>query len=209
MLVHISCQLSHLKSFNDLPGLSTLTDSEATGIRLMQFVEVLEWHEISHSDDKRKSERLEVNGRPTKSTSYSYELQWDTHWIDSSSFQSSCASSNGGRPCVNVDPTTQPWWITGPRRLGGSTAGAADGLQAGAFLVPSDMAAQIGTGRPLVPSCDAKPCPPTMDAQGGRLYWRNLKGRTVASNVDFPGDVRLSYTLFNASQVLAWSKRRE
>ena len=79
-------------------------------------MQVYEWHE-----DYTVTTRTDyVNGGLNTQKHYTYSKIWSEEFENSEAFVKpiTCAlTQNDGSPCVNKDPSEQPWWVHGPDKL--------------------------------------------------------------------------------------------
>lgn len=210
-LVHFSCPLSDYADFVGVEGLSDRSDFR--GIRLSRLVEVYEWEEDS-------STRQESDGRggTTTITTYYYSQRWRTSHSDTSSFNEPgyCGGNTVRQECSNPDPRKQAWWGSGPGlggnyALGNSDVKVASALKSGDFRLSDSLISMLGAPELLSPSCKGVlpdgECPTFLSVHGSFLYYRNTVGREVDMGTDSPGDVRVTYTVFNATEASVLAKQ--
>ena len=141
-----------------------------------------QWHE----DYSVRSRTDYVHGGLVTQKDYSYSRIWSRVFEDSQSFMkpTTCAlTENLGAPCLNPDPSTQPWWVHGPDtlQLGTVEMGRASGVRFGEYHLPIEFINQVGEqGRVLSPMCDFP-----LSRSGSRPLFRSGDGEPAgAENVE-------------------------
>lgn len=200
-LVHISCPLSGMRELGStVLGVADLPPSERIGLRLESKCEVREWLESSRTEV--------VDGK--KRREFFYTRDWSTKYVDSRKFADpkACKASNRGSACVNTAPADQKWWSNDMNVDIDSAGNAATSsfyvvesvptVNAGGFLLPADMRAEIGTAETLHPvlTCakGSAHCPPGALVEGKYLTFKDLIGPAAS-----PTPMRRQFLLFNAT----------
>lgn len=136
-----------------------------------------QWHE----DYSVRSRTDYIHGGLVTQKDYHYSRIWSPVFEDSKNFvkPTTCAlTENSGTPCLNPDPSAQPWWVHGPDKLqlGTLEMGRASGVRFGEYHLPIEFINQVGEpGRVLSPMCDfplsSSGHRPSLHPEGGGSVW--------------------------------------
>jgi len=148
-----------------------------TAIKLVREVEMYQWQEESHTTEKKN-----VGGSVTKTTTYTYDKTWSSSVIDSSSF----------REAGHDNPAAMEFQ---------SCASAAKLVTFGAFRLSDGQIGRIGGEQPCVFEQDYV-CPvPRAKVIGSMIYVPNAATRLNEKNLRDPvaepriGDMRISFSV--------------
>lgn len=153
-LVHVVCDLSNLDVLGDTEAvLQGLDESSRMGLSLVTNMELYSW--VEHASTTTKDDK--VGGGSTSVTTYTYSRQWSSlKGADVNSFHKngeSCRQQNGGKECVNWDPTQESWWNSQYYALGRKTIDESKNVMVGDYQLPQGVL--TGDSEVLTPTCSA------------------------------------------------------
>jgi hypothetical protein len=147
----------------------------ANALKLRREVEMYQWQERSHSEEKKK-----VGGGTETVTTYSYSKVWSGHAISSSSFKKSSGHENpGSMPYQDAEQL-------------------ADKVTLGAFTLPASLVGKIG-GAQQLPVSSEIPLPEELAGRAERQDGGFYLGENPASPQI--GDVRIKFEIVPQQEI--------
>ena len=179
--------------------LQGLPESSRTGISLVADMELYSWRE--HASTTTKDDK--VGGGSTSVTTYTYSRDWFPYaGQDVNTFHKngeSCRQQNGGKECVNWDPTKESWWNSQYYALGRKTIDESTDIMAGDYVLPQGVLK--GDSEVLTPTCTATGTsstestnPPTSTTASSATTAPNATRRELAELSCAPGTAELQGT---------------